>query len=185
VTCCWNLLPCPISSRCCREQAHGVHASARVSGCSGCSCRAGGILATKADHRPARHTVLRWRRLGLWAICLSGSCGRWRGGRPRINSEIRALMVRMSQENFLWGAADPWRTAETWIRCLASHSVPLHATAGLSRMVKISIQRSATRPTCLSVGFGLVVIKLRSIVLRVRGTFEDRAPDRYFDHTGS
>jgi hypothetical protein len=34
-------------------------------------------------------------------------------------------------------------------------------------------------------GFGLVVIKLPSIVLRVRETFEDRAPDRYFDHTGS
>jgi hypothetical protein len=27
-------------------------------------------------------TVLRWRRRGLRAICLSGSCGRWRGGRP-------------------------------------------------------------------------------------------------------
>src|SRR5215470_18068662 len=49
-------------------------------------------------------TVLRWRRLGLCAICLSGSCGHWRGGRPRINSEIRALIVRMSEENFLWGA---------------------------------------------------------------------------------
>src|SRR6202007_2275451 len=31
-------------------------------------------------------TVLRWRRLGLWAICLSGSCGHWRRGRPRISS---------------------------------------------------------------------------------------------------
>jgi Homeodomain-like domain len=49
-------------------------------------------------------TVLRWRRRGLWAIWLSGSCRRWRGGRPRINSEVRALIVRMSQENFLWGA---------------------------------------------------------------------------------
>ena len=29
-------------------------------------------------------------------------------------------------------AADPWRTAKTWIRCLASHSVPLHAKARLS-----------------------------------------------------
>jgi len=29
-------------------------------------------------------------------------------------------------------ATDPWRAAETWIRCLASHSVPLHAATGLS-----------------------------------------------------
>jgi hypothetical protein len=49
-------------------------------------------------------TVLRWRRRGVWAIWGSGSCGRWRGGRPRISSEVRALIVRMSQENFLWGA---------------------------------------------------------------------------------
>jgi hypothetical protein len=28
--------------------------------------------------------------------------------------------------------ADPWRAAETWIRCLASHSVPLRAATGLS-----------------------------------------------------
>jgi hypothetical protein len=28
--------------------------------------------------------------------------------------------------------AHPWRAAETWIPCLASHSVPLHAAAGLS-----------------------------------------------------
>jgi putative transposase len=53
-------------------------------------------------------TVLRWRRLGLCAICLSGSCGHWRGGRPRINSEIRALIVRMSQENFLWVWGAKW-----------------------------------------------------------------------------
>ena len=49
-------------------------------------------------------TVLRWRRRGLWAIWAPGSCGRWRGGRPRISSEVRALIERMSQENFLWGA---------------------------------------------------------------------------------
>jgi hypothetical protein len=52
--------------------------------------------------RPA--TVLRWRRRGFWAIWGSGSCRRWRGGRPRISGEVRALIVRMSRENFLWGA---------------------------------------------------------------------------------
>jgi hypothetical protein len=49
-------------------------------------------------------TVLRWRRRGLRAIWLSGSRGRWHGGRPRISSEVRALIFRMSQDNFLWGA---------------------------------------------------------------------------------
>ena len=49
-------------------------------------------------------TVLRWRRRGLRAGWGSGSRGRWRGGRPRIDSEIRALIVRMGRENFLWGA---------------------------------------------------------------------------------
>jgi hypothetical protein len=49
-------------------------------------------------------TVLRWRHQGLRAIWTSGSRGRWRGGRPRIDNEIRALTVRMSRENFLWGA---------------------------------------------------------------------------------
>jgi hypothetical protein len=49
-------------------------------------------------------TVLRWRRRGWWLIWGFGSRGRWRGGRPRIDREIRALIVRMSRENFLWGA---------------------------------------------------------------------------------
>jgi hypothetical protein len=49
-------------------------------------------------------TVLRWRRQRLRLIWGFGSRGRWRGGRPRIDSEIRALIVRMGHENFLWGA---------------------------------------------------------------------------------
>ena len=47
-------------------------------------------------------TVLRWHRRGFRAYW------RWKsrhvGGRPRIDSEMRALIRRMSCENPLWGA---------------------------------------------------------------------------------
>jgi transposase InsO family protein len=47
-------------------------------------------------------TVLRWHRRGFRAYW------RWKshhvGGRPRIDSEVRALIRRMSRENPLWGA---------------------------------------------------------------------------------
>jgi transposase InsO family protein len=47
-------------------------------------------------------TVLRWHRRGFRAYW------RWkswrRGGRPRIDGELRALIRRMSRENPLWGA---------------------------------------------------------------------------------
>jgi hypothetical protein len=47
-------------------------------------------------------TVIRWHRRGFRAYW------RWKsrqvGGRPRVDSEIRALIRRMSRENPLWGA---------------------------------------------------------------------------------
>src|SRR5262249_15087842 len=47
-------------------------------------------------------TVARWHREGLrW--CWSRRSGR-RPGRPRIDSEVRALIQRMAAENHLWGA---------------------------------------------------------------------------------
>ena len=49
-------------------------------------------------------TVLRWRRDGWSALWRYRARGRWRGGRPRISSEVRHLIVRMARENFLWGA---------------------------------------------------------------------------------
>ena len=49
-------------------------------------------------------TVQRWRRQGLFSIWGYRARGRWRGGRPRINREIRDLIARMARENFLWGA---------------------------------------------------------------------------------
>jgi hypothetical protein len=49
-------------------------------------------------------TVLRWRRDGWSAIWGYRSRGRWRGGRPRVSSEVRHLITQMARENFLWGA---------------------------------------------------------------------------------
>ena len=49
-------------------------------------------------------TILRWRRNGWSAIWRHRSRGRWRGGRPRVSSEIRDLIRQMARENFLWGA---------------------------------------------------------------------------------
>ena len=49
-------------------------------------------------------TVLRWRRNGWSALWGYRSRGRWRGGRPRVSSEVRNLVARMARENFLWGA---------------------------------------------------------------------------------
>ena len=47
-------------------------------------------------------TVLRWHRAGFRAFSRWKS--RSRGGRSRIDPELRALIRRMSRENVLWGA---------------------------------------------------------------------------------
>jgi hypothetical protein len=47
---------------------------------------------------------LRWRRDGWSTISRYRTRGRWRGGRPRVSSEIRHLIAQMARENFLWGA---------------------------------------------------------------------------------
>jgi len=47
-------------------------------------------------------TVIRWHRRGFRAYWHWKSCHV--GGRPRIDSEIRALIRRMNRENPLWGA---------------------------------------------------------------------------------
>ena len=49
-------------------------------------------------------TVVRWRR-DVWSVFRRYRArGRWRGGRPKVSREVRALIVRMARENFLWGA---------------------------------------------------------------------------------
>src|SRR5713226_2863163 len=60
-------------------------------------------------------TVIRWHRGGFRAYW------RWKsrhvGGRPRIDSGIRALIRRMNHENPLWGrTTDPRRIVDAWNR---------------------------------------------------------------------
>jgi len=49
-------------------------------------------------------TVVKWRS-DVWSTFWRyRSCGRWRGGRPRVSREVRELIMRMARENFTWGA---------------------------------------------------------------------------------
>jgi putative transposase len=48
-------------------------------------------------------TVLRWRRDAWSTIWRYRARGRWRGGRPRVSSEVRHLIAQMARQNFLWG----------------------------------------------------------------------------------
>src|ERR1700681_2109977 len=41
-------------------------------------------------------TVLRWRRNSWVALWSYRSSGRWRGGRPRVSSEVRQLIAQMA-----------------------------------------------------------------------------------------
>jgi putative transposase len=110
-------------------------------------------------------TVVRWRRRGFWAIWVSGSCGRWRGGRPRISGEVRALIV----QNFLWGGPRihgellklgfdvsqatvsrymPRRghpPAQTWRTFLRNQAFGI-VTIGLSEAARLSASCSRPRP---------------------------------------
>ena len=49
-------------------------------------------------------TVLKWCRQGLSLVFGRRHDGRWRGGRPRIGTEVRELIARMARANLLWGA---------------------------------------------------------------------------------
>jgi hypothetical protein len=58
------------------------------------------ILTVLTIVRP--ETLVRWHRAGFRRYWRSKS--KARGGRPRIESELRALIRQMSTENQLWGA---------------------------------------------------------------------------------
>ena len=84
-----------------------------------------GKLAARSDHRPARHRfALAPSRIRLMSPPARRTPqDQWRGPRAYSPNETR---------EFLMGrAADPRQAAETWIRCVASHGVPLHAATGI------------------------------------------------------
>src|SRR6267154_2006203 len=58
------------------------------------------ILQVLTIIRP--ETLMRWHRAGFRRYWRWKSCPR--GGRPQIDTELRALIRRMSNENSLWGA---------------------------------------------------------------------------------
>ena len=49
-------------------------------------------------------TVLKWRRQGFSLVFGRRHDGRWRGGRPRVDAELRELIGHMARVNLLWGA---------------------------------------------------------------------------------
>ncbi len=49
-------------------------------------------------------TVLKWRRQGLRVVLGRRHDGYWRGGRPRVDAEVRELIGHMARVNTLWGA---------------------------------------------------------------------------------
>jgi len=55
-------------------------------------------------------TLVHWHRAGFRCYWRWKSLGR--GGRPQIETELRALIRRMSIENPLWGAAHPRRITQ-------------------------------------------------------------------------
>ena len=89
-------------------------------------------MAAQSDRRPARYCVALAspRLVGNLCIRLMSPLAR----RTPTDQERgpRAYSPDERREFLMGCAAYPWRADETRIRCLASHSVPLHATAGLS-----------------------------------------------------
>jgi hypothetical protein len=71
-------------------------------------------------------TVLRWRREGWSALWRYRARGRWRGGRPRVSTEVRRLIVRMARENFLWVRRGSMVNFRCWVS--ASLKPVCHAT---------------------------------------------------------
>jgi len=79
-----------------------IGAFAQLTVCSGCACDSCGLDGRQALVLVGAATVVRWRREGF-RRCRNRRQGR-QPGRPRIDSEVRALIRRVAAENRLWGA---------------------------------------------------------------------------------
>jgi hypothetical protein len=70
-------------------------------------------------------TALRWRRNGWSALWRYRARGRWRGGRPRVSSEVRQLIAQM---------ACVWRIADSGEISNSPHTRLEMAASGLNAM---------------------------------------------------
>ena len=89
-------------------------------------------MAAQSNNRPARHrfALAPSRLVGNLGIRIIRTLAR---RTPEDQSrDPRAYSPDEAREFLVGRATDPWRAAETWIQCLASHSVSLHAKARLS-----------------------------------------------------
>ncbi len=81
-------------------------------------------------------TVIRWHRQGFRLYWRWKS--RPKGGRPRLDGEIRTLIQRMCSENATWGCtADPSRARPPWIRSVSGNRREIHEAPHRSTIANV------------------------------------------------
>lgn len=74
-------------------------------------------------------TVIRWHRAGFTLYWRAISMARRAVGRKRISKEVRELIFRMVAENPTWGATNPRRTHDAWLRRLRKNYLSVDETS--------------------------------------------------------
>src|SRR4029453_7728124 len=91
-------------------------------------------------------TVVRWHRAGFRSYWRWKSCAL--GGRPRIETDLRVLIRRMSVENPLWGAPRIHRSGRAKSTRRATKHWTLWA-ANFSRDLKPELEQFAVPRPCI------------------------------------
>jgi hypothetical protein len=96
-------------------------------------------------------TLVRWHRAGFRCYW------RWKslplGGRPQIETDLRALIRPMSVENPLWGALHPWRVAQARLFSRSIKRRQVHDQATLAAKPWMAHFPAQSRPRYRRHGF--------------------------------